>query len=145
MRRGGVYPGAAQIKNASVSATGVFEQTNVDRAIVGDEELIGTGIGTQRISVARQGVHERHALSLVETDVELVAVQDIKRPFLVEGGVGNDESRPGPSRHRMLDAGPAHAKVVGLTNVEVARVRLGAISRIGPVKFAVRSPGPMAA
>ena len=56
----------------------------MDRSTINNEGLIGTGIGSSRVAVTWERVDKGETFSLVETDIKLVAMQDIERAFVIE-------------------------------------------------------------
>ena len=141
----GVDISTAQIIDAAVSIRRGLEQTDVDRAAIDDKKLVRAGIRPPRASIPRHGMRESETLASIETDVELVAVHDVKRAVVVECGMRNDEIRSRAERHRMFDSRPVHAEVACLADIEIAIARIRAIGWFRPIKRAIGPPRSMTA
>src|SRR2546430_122358 len=86
-------------------------------------------------------VDKSKALPLIETHIELVAVQHVEGAVVVKGGVRDDKVLARTGRDRMFDARPVDAEIRRLADVNALVVPLDAGNGgLRPIELPIRSP-----
>src|SRR5207244_1913806 len=87
------------------------------------------------------GVDKSKALALIETHIELVAVQHVEGAVVVERGVRDDKVLAGAGCNRLPDARPSGAEIVRFTDEEIPVAPLNAGNGgFRPIELPIRSP-----